>query len=74
MLITLPDPEVLQAQDTAIKLLREFKSCQDPLTKKVFKEMVYDALDYEAELRMKSRAKNAVEMLHELQKPEVCKN
>ena len=68
------DPEVLEARETATKLLIEFRKCTDPLTKKVFKEMVYDALDREAELRLRSRAKEAVNMLHELETPGINLN
>jgi cell fate (sporulation/competence/biofilm development) regulator YlbF (YheA/YmcA/DUF963 family) len=74
MPIRLVEPEVREAQETAIKLLREFKSCQDPLTKKVFKGMAFDALEFEAELRSRSRAKEAVKMLHDLQKPDISLN
>lgn len=74
ILISLPDPEVLEAQETAMKLLREFKSCQDPLTKKAVKGMVYDALGYEVELRLKCRAKKEVKNLHEIQNPNINPN
>ena len=74
MTISLPDPEVSQAQETAVKLLREFKSCQDPLTRKAVKGMVYDALKYEVELRSRARAKEAVKDLHELQRPNINLN
>lgn len=72
--IKLPNPEILEAHDTARKLLRGFSLCTDPLTKKAVKGMVYDALEYEAELRLRSRAKDLVETLHNLQKPHINSN
>ena len=72
--LSLPDPEVLRAQDATIKLLREFKSCQDSLTKKAVKEMVYNALDRETELRLRSKAQDEVKKLHDLQKPNIIPN
>jgi hypothetical protein len=74
MPIRLPDPEVLEAQDSAKKLFQEYRECTDSLMIKVFKEMVFDALEFEAEARLRSRARNAVEMLHELQKPLISEN
>lgn len=74
MPIKLVEPEVREAQETAIKLLREFKACTDPLTKNVFKGMVCDALDYESELRPRSRAKQEISKLHDLEKPNISAN
>lgn len=72
--LRLPDPEILEAQKIATELLREFKASTDPLTKLAIKVMVYDALNYEAELRLKSRAKDMVENLHNLQNPNINPN
>jgi hypothetical protein len=74
MPVTLPDPEISRAQETTMKLLREFSSCQDPLTKKAFRGMVYDALEYEKGLRSKLRAEKAVKQLHEILKPAINSN
>jgi hypothetical protein len=68
------DPEILEAHDTAKKLIRECGSCQDSLTKKIFKNMALDELDYEKELKLKSQAKYAVDMLHGLTETSVNLN
>lgn len=68
------DPRVLEAHDVAKKLFGAYRLCNDSLTRKVFKGMVFDALEYEAELKLKLRAKDEVEILHDLQKPKVNLN
>jgi hypothetical protein len=72
--IKLPDPDVLDAKNAAIKLFQEYRACTDTLVKKVFKEMVFDAFEYEAKLKLRSRAREAVEILHNLQKPGISEN
>jgi hypothetical protein len=74
MPITLPDPEICQAQETTMKLIKEFYSCQDPLSKNALKVMVWDEIDYVRELRRKVPAKEAVKQLHEILKPEINLN
>jgi hypothetical protein len=68
------NPEVLQAHDIARKLFEDFRACTDPLTKQVFKGMVYDALDFEKDLKLKSQAQHAVNLLHSLETPVVSRN
>lgn len=68
------DPEVLEAEDTANKIIDDLWRCTDPLMKKIFKEMAFDALDYEAELRLRTHARQEVEKLHDIQKPAINLN
>jgi hypothetical protein len=68
------DPDVLEARSVARKLLGAFRICEDPLTKKALKGMVFDAFDFEAELELKARARDAIKMLNDLKRPEISKN
>lgn len=68
------DPEVLEAHDTSEKLIGKLWQCTDPLMKKIFKEMAFDALDYEAELRLRTHARQEVKKLREIQNPRINLN
>jgi len=68
------DFDVVEARSTTRKLLNAFRTASDPLVKKVLKEMAFDALDFENEVRVRSQAKQAVQMLHEIKMPQISKN
>jgi len=68
------DPEVLLAISNSIKLYDEYEACEDASVKKAFGKMVRDALKFEAEIELKSRVKEAIHMLHDLQKPDINLN
>jgi len=68
------DFDVVEARSTTRKLLNAFRTASDPLVKRVLKGMVFDALDHEAELRVRSQAKHTVQILHEVKAPEISKN
>lgn len=68
------DFDLVEARGTTRKLLNAFRTASDPLVKKVLKGMVFDAVDFEAEVRVRSQAKQAVQMLHEIKMPKISKN
>jgi hypothetical protein len=68
------DPEVLLAISNSIKLYDECEACEDASAKKAFGKMVRDALKFEAEIELKSRAKEAIQILHDLETPVINLN
>jgi len=68
------DPEVEVARLVSRKLFGALRLIQDPSVKKAFKGMVLGALEFEKELRIKSRARNMVGFIREFKNPEIDKN
>lgn len=68
------DPEVLEAEMAARRLLVKFRDITDPLTKKAFKEMVYDALEYKTAVRVRSQARQSAKVLQDLNALEASQN
>jgi hypothetical protein len=58
------DPDVMQAEMNVRHLLWEFRNSTDPLVKRAFKEMVFDALEEKDRLRIKFQAREAVSKLN----------
>jgi hypothetical protein len=68
------DPEIVQARETAGKLLREFYACEDPFTKETLGKMFYDEIFRMLELRRKSQVREEVKNLHDLEYPQISLN
>ena len=72
--ITLDTPEIMEAREVSLKLLQFFRQSTDLLLRKAIKKMVYDALEYQTELILKTRAKQEVKNFHELFNPVINPN